>query len=272
VKNTFRREYPLLLAFASVLFYAGGAWADGVGEDQADANDSGFTVLSNATNVTHWGLGVGAGVAASPYKSGSTRFSPIPLFSFDDKWVHAFGTTIDLKVARWDDVSFMLRGNFAIGDGYRNSDAPILNGMENRNGTFWYGPALAWKSAFGTLSGDYLLGGNRGERAKIDFSKSFDYGSLSFAPHVGVEWLSSKYVNYYYGVRASEVAAGRPEYTGKAAYEMSLGTRVQYRFTRQQMAILDVGVAHDTSGVTDSPIVGRKYIPQARLGYIYQFK
>ncbi|RDK03200.1 MipA/OmpV family protein [Paraburkholderia lacunae] len=272
MKKTFRREYRVLLSAAFALLYAGSVWADSGGEDSAGADDSGFTVLSNATNVTHWGLGVGAGVAASPYKNGKTKFSPIPLITFDNKWVHALGTTVDLKIGKWQNVSVALRGVFAIGDGYNNSDAPILNGMENRRGAFWYGPALAWKTAFGTLSGDYLLGGNKGQRAKIDFSKSFDYGNFSFEPHAGVEWLSSKYVNYYYGVRPSEVRAGRPAYTGRAAYEMSIGTRVDYKFTPHQMVILDVGVAHFSSGITNSPIVGRQYIPEARIGYVYQFK
>ncbi|OAJ57337.1 hypothetical protein A6V36_31445 [Paraburkholderia ginsengiterrae] len=271
MKKTSRRGSPLLLAIVSVLLHSGSVRADSGSEDSAEANDSGFTVLSNATNVTHWGLGVGAGVEASPYKSGKTKFSPIPLVSLDNKWVHAFGTTVDLKIGKWDNVSVALRGSFAIGDGYKNNDASILNGMENRNGAFWYGPALAWKTAFGTLEGDYLLGGNKGERAKIDFSKSFDYGNFSFEPHAGVEWLSAKYVNYYYGVRSSEVRAGRPEYTGKAAYDVSVGTRVDYKFTRHQIVILDLGVSHATSGITNSPIVGRSYIPGARIGYLYQF-
>ncbi|SIO59307.1 MipA/OmpV family protein [Paraburkholderia phenazinium] len=271
MKRTFCRAYPVLLAAASVLLHTASAWADGGADAQASADDSGFTVLSNATNVTHWGLGVGAGVAASPYKSGDTKFTPIPLISFDNKWIHALGTTIDLKIGKWDNVSVALRGDYAVGDGYRNDDAPILNGMQNRNGTFWYGPALAWKSAFGTLSADYLLGGNRGERAKLDFSKSFDLGRYSIEPYASVEWLSSDYVDYYYGVQASEARAGRPEYTGRAAYDTSVGTRVNYSITRRQKVVLDVGVSHFTSGVTDSPIVGRSYLPAARLGYIYQF-
>jgi outer membrane protein len=271
VKRTFCRGYPVLLTVASVLLHSGSAWADGVAGDQSGADDSGFTVLSNATNVTHWGLGVGAGVAASPYKSGNTKYTPFPLIAFDDKWVHALGTTIDLKIDKWDNVSVALRGDYALGDGYRNDDAPILNGMKNRDGTFWYGPALAWKSAFGTLSADYLLGGNRGEQARIDFSKPFDFGHFTVEPYAGVKWLSSDYVNYYYGVQASEARAGRPEYTGRAAYDTSVGTRFNYNFTRRQKVVLDLGVSHFTSGITNSPIVGRSYIPAARLGYIYQF-
>jgi MipA family protein len=271
VKKTFRREHRLLLVVASVVAHSGAAWADGVSAEPPGVDDSGFTVLNNATNVTHWGLGVGAGIEQAPYKGYGTKFTPIPLVLFDDKWVHLLGTTLDLKVGKWAGVSFALRGKFAIGDGYKQSDAPILNGMENRNGAFWYGPALAWNTAFGTLSGDFLAGGNKGETASLDFSKSFDYGSFSFAPHVGAEWLSNKYVDYYYGVRQSEVRAGRPAYTGKSTYDMSIGTRVDYKFTRHQRVILDVGVSHLGSGITNSPLVGKRYIPQARIGYLYQF-
>ena len=271
MKRPFCPGYPLLLAVASVLLASSSARADGGVDAEPAADNSGFTVLSNATNVTHWGLGVGAGVEASPYVRGDTKYTPIPLISFDDKWIHAIGTTIDLKIGNWDNVSVALRGNYALGDGYKNDDAPILNGMQNRNPTFWYGPALAWKTGYGTLSADYLLGGNRGERASIDYSKSFDFGKFSVQPYGGVEWLSSDYVNYYYGVQASEARAGRPEYTGTAAYDVSLGTRLNYSLTRQQKVVLDVGVKHFTSGITDSPIVGRSYVPAARLAYIYQF-
>lgn len=271
MKKPFRRAYPALLAVVSLLVYSGGAWADSVSEDPADADDTGLTVLNNATNVTHWGLGVGAGVAASPYKDDGARFVPLPLISFDDKWVHVLGTEVDLKVAKWHGVSFALRGDFDLGDGYKASDASSLRGMDNRHGAFWYGPALSWKTAFGTLSGDYLLGGNKGERAKIDFSKSFDYGTFAIEPHAGVEWLSSQYTDYYYGVKQSEVQAGRAAYSGKAAYDISVGARVDYKLTPHQRVILDLGVSHFSSGITDSPIVGHSYIPQAKLGYIYQF-
>lgn len=276
MKRTFYRRYPASLAAACVLLHAGGAWADGAPDVQSatqpGADDSGLTVLSNATNVTHWGLGIGAGISSSPYKDGKTKFTPIPLIAFDDKWIHAFGTSVDLKIGKWDGLSFALRGQYAIGDGYRNDDAHILNGMENRDGTFWYGPAVAWKSAFGTLSADYLLGGNRGERARVDYSKLFDFGRFSVEPYAGVEWLSSDYVDYYYGVRASEARAGRPEYTGRAAYDASVGTRLNYNITRSQKVVLDLGVSHFTNGISDSPIVGHSYIPAARLGYVYQFK
>ena len=271
MRKTFRRKRQLLLAVASVCLYAGAARAQEASPEPPDTDGTGFTVLSHATNVTRWGLGVGAGVESSPYKGYGTKFSPIPLLFFDDKWVHALGTTIDLKIGTWRNVSVALRGKYALGDGYKQSDAPILNGMQDRNGAFWYGPALAWRTAWGTLSGDFLAGGNKGEQASIDFGKSFDYGNFSFEPHVGAKWLSSKYVDYYYGVRSSEVRGDRPLYTGRSTYDVSIGTRVDYKFTRHQSVIVDVGIEHLGSGITNSPLVGKRYIPQAKIGYLYQF-
>ncbi|MGH8778040.1 MipA/OmpV family protein [Paraburkholderia sp.] len=271
MKRAFCRNRPLLLAVASVCLHSGVVRAQSSSQEPVDTDSTGFTVLSNATNVTHWGLGVGAGVESAPYKGYGAKFSPLPLIYFDDKWVHVLGTTLDLKVGTWSNVSVALRGKFAIGDGYKGSDAPILNGMQNRNGAFWYGPTVAWRTAFGTLSADFLAGGNKGLTAHIDFGKSFDYGDFSFEPHAGVEWQSRKYVDYYYGVRPSEVRSGRPEYNGTSTYNMSVGTRVDYRITAHQSMILDVGVSHLGSGITDSPLVGKRFVPEARIGYLYRF-
>nr|WP_231937883.1 MipA/OmpV family protein [Burkholderia lata] len=271
VKTASRRERPLLLLAVSFAFASASAWADD-GMIPLDADNSGLTILNNATNVTRWGLGAGVGFAPSTYKGDSTRVLPFPLVYFDNKWVQVIGTTADLKIGSWSGVSVALRGQFSLFDGYKGSDAPILNGMENRRGAFWYGPALSWGTGFGTLSGSFLFGGNKGERAKISFEKAFAFGQFSIAPHVGAEWLSNKYVDYYYGVRPSEARAGRAAYSAGSTVNVSAGTRIDYRPTKQQTIFLDVGVSRLGDAITDSPIVGRRFVPEARVGYMYRFK
>lgn len=271
MKKQLRREYQLLIAGACALSCSGAAWAQSSGAKVPNADTTGFSILSNATNVTHWGLGGGAAFEQSPYKGYGTHITPIPFFFFDDKWIHAIGTTIDLKVGKWDGLAFTLRGNYAIADGYKGSDAPILNGMQTRRAAFWLGPAFKWETRYGDLSGDYLSGGNKGQKAAVEFGKTLDYGRFSIEPHAGVDWFSSTYVDYYYGVRASEVQAGRSAYTGTSAYKESVGAKFDYRLTRQQLITLDLSVAHLGSGMTDSPIVGRRVIPEAKIAYLYQF-
>jgi outer membrane protein len=272
LRKLFCRDLRWLLVIASVFAHAGAARAEGIVTDLSDSDDTGFTVLSNATNVTHWGLGAGVGYEQAPYKSYGAKYSPLPLFYFDDKWVHAAGTTIDLKIGKWSNVLFSLRGQYAIGDGYKGSDAAVLNGMQTRNGAFWYGPALSWHTAYGTLSGELLTGGNKGQKASVEFGKAFAFSNLSIEPHVGFDWLSRKYVDYYYGVRSNEVRPGRGEYNGKSTYDVSIGTKFDYQVTRHQLATLDLGVSYLGSGITDSPIIGKKFVPEVKLGYLYQFK
>jgi MipA family protein len=272
VKKHLGREHQLLFAVASALMYSGTVWAEGPGAILPSADTSGFTVLSNATNVTHWGIGGGAAFEQSPYKGYGTHITPVPVFFFDDKWIHAFGTTVDLKVGKWGGLAFTLRGNYAIADGYKGSDAPILNGMQTRSAAFWLGPAFKWQTQYGDLSGEYLTSGNKGQKADIAFGKTLDYGNFSVEPHAGVTWFSGKYVDYYYGVRSSEAQAGRPAYTGTAAYKESVGAKFDYRLTRHQLVSIDLGVAHLGSGITDSPIVGKRFIPEAKVVYLYQFK
>ncbi|PRY04541.1 MipA/OmpV family protein [Paraburkholderia sp. BL25I1N1] len=263
------RACRALLFVTSLLVIPGAAFAD----DGAGDNNSGFTVLSNATNVTHWGLGAGAEVQTMPYKGYRAQVTPLPFFYFDNKWVRAIGTTVDLKVGQWDGVSVALRGRVGILEGYRQSDAPILNGMQNRDSaTFWYGPALAWESALGTLSSSYLFSGNKGHQASLDFRKEFQAGKWTLEPHITAEWLSSEYVNYYYGVSPTEVRIGRPAYQGSATSKISVGTRFAYQIADSQMVSLDVGVSHLGSGITDSPLVGKRFVVDANLVYLYQFR
>ncbi|WP_176057395.1 MipA/OmpV family protein [Paraburkholderia sp. BCC1876] len=268
VKKVCCRDYPLLLA-AALLMSSRVAWAGGVDNEA----DSGFTVLSNATNVTHWGLGAGVGVDASPYRGDKARITPIPLFYIDNKWINAYATRLDLKVGQWSGVTVALRARVGILEGYRASDAPILNGLPNRDSlTFWYGPVVGWHTAFGTLTGSYLLGGNKGQQASLEFKKAFEMGRWSIEPHADATWFAGKYVDYYYGVTSSEARAGRPAYDGSSALNATIGTRVAYQLAPRQSVSLDLQVTRLGSGIADSPLVGRRFIPAARVGYLYQFQ
>jgi len=254
--------------------YAGAALADGMGSDPLSAtdDDNGFTVLSNATNVTKWGIGAGVGVREEPYKNYGAKVLPLPIFFFDDKWIHVAGTNVDLKLAKWNGVSVQLRGTYEWGNAYTGADSSALAGMHNRKGGIWFGPAAEWRTSFGTLSGSFMTGANKGQQADLRFGKELEYGTFSVEPYAAVEWLSHKYVDYYYGVSQSEVRPGRSEYTGKAAENFTVGTRVSYKLAPHQLVSFDLGVTRLGSSIYDSPIVGKRYTPKLGLAYLYQFQ
>ena len=156
MKKARRLKRNLLKTGISIVLYSVGMAAYAA-DNQTPSVQEGFTILGNATNVTRWGVGAGTGLKASPYKGDGTLVAPIPLVSFENKWVRASGVTADLKIGTWNGVALAFRTRFAIFDGYRGVDAPVLNGMQNRKSAFWYGTAVEWRTALGTVSGDVLL-------------------------------------------------------------------------------------------------------------------
>jgi outer membrane protein len=215
-------------------------------------------------------------VRQSIYRGYSFRVTPIPILYFDDKWVTFAGTTLDIKLidlqtSHWGSVLVNLRGTYDFSDGYRGAHAPALNGMSNRNGAFWYGPALQWNTTLGTVNAQFLTAGNKGQRASLEFERGFAFSRLTATPHVGIEWLGHKYVDYYYGVLPSEARPGRDEYTGTATYAISAGARFDYTLTPHQTVSLDLNISRYGNGVSDSPIVNRRTSNEATLYYLYRF-
>ncbi|MGB8666047.1 MAG: MipA/OmpV family protein [Serratia inhibens] len=235
------------------------------------ADKNGFSRHDDTTNETDWGLGLGVGFEKKPYTGMDSDVSPFPLVYFNNKWIKVLGNRLELKAGEWDDIKLSLQGEYAFSDGYKASDAPILDGMKKRNGGFWVGPAVEWDTNLGTISAKYLLAGNNGQKAALGFTKAFHYGSFTFTPHTEIEWLNGKYVDYYYGVNYAETRPGRNIYNGSSTYNISAGLRSDYSFTSHQSMSLDASIIRLGSGITDSPLVDKTTIPQVTLSYLYRF-
>ncbi|MDR5777863.1 MipA/OmpV family protein [Caballeronia sp. LZ065] len=262
------------LTVASIAFACplGPANAAEIDDTTTGSAGDGFGILGNATNVTHWGLGAGVMVLRKPYQGDDASASPIPLFYFDDKWVSAIGTTLDLKLLQWHGIRVALRGRYALGDGYDSSDSSMLQGMSDRKAGFWFGPAVSWTSGLGTLSADVLTSGNKGQQVNVRFGKAFAFGPFAVVPRIAAQWTSSNYVDYYFGVRPEEATAYRPAYRGTSAINEEVGMAFAWNLTRSQRVSLDLNVRYFGSSVADSPIVGRRFVPSATVAYLYQFK
>jgi outer membrane protein len=225
--------------------------------------------------ASHWGLGVGASLKKSSYKGISNNNLVVPLVSYDSKWVHFFGNTLDAKLPSIGEFDFALRTQLAWGEGYKASRSPYLDGMDHRGGSIYLGGASTWHASFAQMSLQYLKdvsGNSHGGQLKFGIERSFNVGrSCQITPHASVTNLDSKYVDYYYGVRQSEATSGRPAYEGKSTTETEVGVRLVYLLASNQRLILDVNDTHWGSGVSKSPLVDRTSTPGLLLGYTYAF-
>jgi MipA family protein len=203
----------------------------------------------------------------------------LPMISYENRYVKLGGPNLELKLPGME-LSESQRLNFGLvtklfdGAGYEASDSPALTGMAERKSSVWFGAKMEWENSLADVKLEWLgaSGNSKGQRLGLGLERKIMLSpSLMLIPQVGVEWVDKKYVDYYYGVRASEATVGRAAYTGKAAVNPEISLTGIYRFDRHHSMMLNVGVRSLGKEIKDSPIVGRSTENRLMLGYKYSF-
>ncbi|UYO93156.1 MipA/OmpV family protein [Pollutimonas sp. M17] len=221
-----------------------------------------------------WRLGAGVAAIKKPYRDMDTKTMGLPIVGYENKWISAAIPTLDLKLYSDDSLSFRLRARYAGGDGYEADDSPFLAGMEDRKASLWAGAAVTWKTDFANFTGEVLadtMGKSKGIRARLQVDRRFAVGKFGFIPRLAAEWTDDKYVDYYYGVRQSEVTATRAFYQGKSTTHILAGLRVDYMPTKHHTVYLDLAASRYGSTVKDSPLVDKPNQTSIGLGYMYRY-
>jgi outer membrane scaffolding protein for murein synthesis (MipA/OmpV family) len=221
-------------------------------------------------------LGIGLGVAAfkRPYTGTDAKAIPFPMITYENEWVRIAGVGADLKFFDEGSLEFGLRAKFALADGYKSGDAPILNGMADRKGSVWIGPEVRWNTD-GTKVSFELLGDalrkSKGIQAKVGVEHDLRSGSFVFTPHAAATFVDKKYVDYYYGVSTAEANLNRPAYGGRSTINLDAGLRTAFMFNPSNSIFVDLDATALGKGITDSPLVDHKVVPAAVVGYLYRF-
>ncbi|KAF1018364.1 MAG: MltA-interacting protein [Paracidovorax wautersii] len=232
------------------------------------------TTAAGTPGQSQWGLGAAAFWTDHAYRDFDNKVRPLPMVSYENKWISASVPTLDLKLPSGSDaLSFRLRARYA-GDGYKASDSPYLDGMDKRKSSVWVGGAVLWKTDVVNLSAELLADAMReskGTRAKLQAERRFAFGAIGLTPRLATEWVDSKYVDYYYGVQASEVRAGRSRYEGDSTVNVQAGLRVDYTLARQHTFFVDFNATRLGSAIKDSPLIDKSTQTGVGVGYLYRF-
>lgn len=254
---------PLTALLGALLLFAVPAWADTTENDTAH--------FSNGESEIFIGLGVESKRKA--YKGVDTENGAIPVFGYENAWVRVRGPSLDLKLPSYGPVSFAVRAKFGR-DGYKPEDSQALEGMAERKDGIWLGAGMTWMAPFGALSAEWLTDASsysKGQQLNVMASKSWQLDSFRVTPRIGMGWVSSKYVNYYYGVGASEATSSRVAYDGGATTRPQLGLMVNYELGQHHGLMLDLGASKLGSSIKNSPLVDRSTTSEVRAGYVYRF-
>ncbi|MDH0865008.1 MipA/OmpV family protein [Mitsuaria sp. GD03876] len=230
------------------------------------------------SSSTQWGLGIGFASRQRPYAEADRKNSVIPVLYVENRWFRLAGGSADAKLWRHqfapgNSLSASLRLKYD-DEGYKASDSPLLAGMDKRKASFLGGGALTWTTPWVELGAEWLSdvsSESKGQKLSLQAEHRFGVGEFGVRPRVKAQWLDKKYVDYYYGVRAHEVAPGRALYTGESAMTTELGLRVDYAIARRHVVFIDASVTRLPDEIRQSPIVSRKNTSRVALGYLYRF-
>ncbi len=239
------------------------------------------TIASDAASgqSTTWGLGLGVSSRQDAYIDVDRNNTPIPFLHFENRYVRFFGATLEAKLpgmtlSETNRINFRLLGRWD-GAGYEADDSWMLEGMEERESGIWAGAKVEWQTSLMNLSADWthdVSGNSEGQRLSLTLDRPWQVGErFTLTPRIGAMWHDSEYVDYYYGVRAHEARAGRPEYHGESGISTEVGLQGVYRFNNHHSIMFDVEATSLSSEASDSPLVDSSTENRVFMGYMYHF-
>src|SRR5262245_4024072 len=204
-----------------------------------------------------WTAGMGVAVVQSPYRSADDVIAPIPFATYTRGRlsVGPLGARYSFYHRSGLDLAVVAQPRLQPFD---FDDAPALAGVEQRDSTLELGLGAHLESHGAALDVDALtdvLGVHNGQQVRVSASVDLADGPITLAPGVAVAWQSADLIDYYYGVRASEVQPGRSFYEPDDAVTMSVNLDLRYPMSYQLWAVAMISYAIFPYAIADSPLV-----------------
>jgi len=221
-------------------------------------------------------LGAGVLISSSPYKGDSNSISPVPIINVEkgnffiriDQAGYSLYKKDPLEVYTFLQPRFM---------GYRSSDSDFLRGMKRRNWSVDAGlgaelqiPGLK-ESAVSVEVLQDILANSKGQEVDVFCWHLFDLKPLFLVPKAGLMWESKKVINYYYGVKDTEIALNRPAYSPNSSLSYRLGADSLLYVSKKWALATRVYVDFFGSQIKNSPIVDKDYSATFLCGVVYSF-
>ena len=228
-----------------------------------------------AAKGVQFGLGAAVIAQREPYRDmdQDTDIIGIPILTIETRRFSLQGPRLAYHVADGGPVEFDVIAAWRF-NGVDPDDSAFLAGMAQRKGTLDVGFNFAYRSerTVSTLRATAdLLDRHGGFDVSASFGLPQRLGYLFITPSVGIDYLSSGLVEYYYGIRPEEATAARPAYAGGDALNFVLELEAVQPLTKHWTMV--GGIRHEwlDSSITDSPIVDADTRTSFFAGFVRTF-
>jgi len=221
-------------------------------------------------------LGLGSYVQTQPYQNVDTLILPSPVIFFDNGLLYVRWTRVGLYFLGEKQDSYAWGFSLTAQPrtyGYNSDD---IAGMDERE-TSWEG-GLAFSASkddawIEVMALTDILDRYDSFMIKTEFGYDFKYKELSFYPSLIATYQSSKFLNYYYGIKESEIMIGsRNIYRANHGFQLGIQTYIKYPLTKNLSTLINLKVDKISNEATDSPIVNQSYIYSGLASLIYTFE
>ncbi|PCK32457.1 MipA/OmpV family protein [Pseudoalteromonas piscicida] len=159
-------------------------------------------------------------------------------------------------------------------DGFEAADSDYFIGMEDRDMSFDAGFEAEYDTQFGEFGFEFMhdvSSTHKGYEASLSYGVPFRFEDGRVFPYIAANFQSEDLVDYYYGVRTSEVLNNRPFYLGDASTALEVGVQSDWFFGKHHMVKADISYTSYGSEIKDSPLIDASGSAQIILGYVYVF-
>lgn len=200
--------------------------------------------------------GAAVGIRREIYKDFDRRVIPLPILGYRGEKLEVYGPFVRYEFieAGGFEILGLLSPRF---NGYDESDSDVFEGMEDRKFSMDAGIGLGyeidnWKFQLSGLHD--ILDRSDGNEVIARLSKVYRSGPVFIEPGIGLSYLDSNQVDYYYGVKDSEATPERPAFEGEEALNTTLGISFITPIFFEGLTRFSIQNTWFDSSITDSPL------------------
>ncbi|MCX6052044.1 MAG: MipA/OmpV family protein [Campylobacterales bacterium] len=227
------------------------------------ANEKEFTIKTGLADIAHTNM----------YKGADDKNIVVPLLflKYGDFYFEGLSLGYTLYNANALKVHLEVSANML---GYESGESSYLQGMDKREIDIQTGFKVAYKTSQNSelsskIAYDFF---NIHGGFSADLKYSYDLFKNSkniFTTYAGLEYLSKKKSDYYYGVRAYEANILRPMYTLGETLNHYFGVKNLYIFNQQWALLARAEYKNFDKDIYKSPIVEESYVFSGFVGVLY---
>jgi outer membrane protein len=226
-----------------------------------------------------WWGGVAIMAPSNPYLGTDTEVRVLPIITYEGKRLSWRGPSLSYKLIGFErsEPSFSLSLNLAPNQ-LDTDDSDRLDGINDRKFSFMFGANYTHPFDFATASVSLetdISNKHKGQRAVVGFQRPlFAHAKRKWMVNLGVEleYLSSDYADYYFGVDLEEQ-------NNSAYYQYQVGSVMQpgvtlggyYKINKHWNVVANMRWQSLPTDVKNSPIVDGSGAVNGFFGVLYAF-